>query len=101
MSRSVATPTTTNSGPETSTVRASDRVHVVAAPLRMQVIGLLRESILTFQYVPGQRLVERELCDRYGVSRTVIREALRHLEADGLVELAPNRGPVGLDRQHR
>lgn len=60
----------------------------------MQVIGLLRESILTFQYVPGQRLVERELCDRFGVSRTVIREALRHLEADGLVELAANRGPV-------
>jgi DNA-binding GntR family transcriptional regulator len=72
----------------------SDRVRVVAAPLRMQVIGLLRESILSFQYQPGQRLVERELCDRFGVSRTVIREALRHLEADGMVKLLPNRGPV-------
>jgi GntR family transcriptional regulator, trigonelline degradation regulator len=67
---------------------------VVAAPLRKQVIGLLRESILSFQYQPGQRLVERELCDRFGVSRTVIREALRHLEADGLVDLLPNHGPV-------
>ncbi len=62
--------------------------------MRMQVIGLLRESILSFQYQSGQRLVERELCDRFGVSRTVIREALRHLEADGLIELLPNRGPV-------
>ena len=76
------------------TAHRSDRIQVVAAPLRKQVISLLRESILSLQYQPAQRLVERELCDRFGVSRTVIREALRHLEADGLVELVPNRGPV-------
>lgn len=66
----------------------------VAAPLRKQVIELIREAILSFEYAPGDRLVERELCERCGVSRTVIREALRHLEAEGLIDIVPNRGPV-------
>lgn len=66
----------------------------VAAPLRKQVIGIIRESIISFEYPPGHRLVERELCERLGVSRTVIREALRHLEGEGLVDLVANRGPI-------
>jgi DNA-binding GntR family transcriptional regulator len=67
---------------------------VVAAPLRKQVIDLLRGAITSFEYRPGQRLVERDLCERFDVSRTVVREALRHLEAEGLIELVANRGPV-------
>jgi DNA-binding GntR family transcriptional regulator len=67
---------------------------VVAAPLRKQVIALLRSAIISFEYEPGQRLVERELCERFEVSRTVIREVLRHLEAEGLIDLVPNRGPI-------
>jgi DNA-binding GntR family transcriptional regulator len=67
---------------------------VVAAPLRKQVIDLLRAAITSFEYQPGQRLVERDLCERFDVSRTVVREALRHLEAEGLIELVANRGPV-------
>ena len=43
---------------------------------------------------PGQRLVERELCEMMGVSRPSIREALRLLEADGLVNTVPHRGPM-------
>jgi DNA-binding GntR family transcriptional regulator len=54
----------------------------------------LRAAISAGQYLPGERLVERVLCERYGVSRTVVREALRHLEAEGLVTIVPNRGPV-------
>ncbi|MDO0929652.1 GntR family transcriptional regulator [Streptomyces sp. TG1A-8] len=43
---------------------------------------------------PGERLVEARLCARYEVSRTVTREVLRQLEAEGLVSMVPNRGPV-------
>lgn len=70
------------------------RMPVVAAPLRKQVIELLRSAIISFEYQPGQRLVERDLCERFEVSRTVIREVLRHLEAEGLIDLVPNRGPI-------
>lgn len=73
---------------------SSNRAVALAAPLRKQVIQLLREAILSFEYKPGDRLVERDLCERCGVSRTVIREALRHLEAEGLVDIIPNHGPV-------
>ncbi|MFG2732966.1 GntR family transcriptional regulator [Streptomyces canus] len=71
-----------------------DAVPRMAAPLRQQVIERLRNAITGEQFQPGERLVEKVLCDRYSVSRTVIREALRHLEAEGLVEIVANRGPV-------
>jgi DNA-binding GntR family transcriptional regulator len=61
--------------------------------LRLQVSELLREAIASGEYAPGDRLIERELCERYAVSRTVIREALRHLEAEELVTMVPNKGP--------
>jgi DNA-binding GntR family transcriptional regulator len=50
------------------------------------VFDKLRQAIMGFQLLPGDRLVERDLCDRLGVSRTSVREALRQLEAEGLVE---------------
>lgn len=65
-----------------------------AAPLRQQVVDRLRQSIITGRIAPGQRLIERELTSMLGVSRTVIREALRQLETEGLVSLIPNKGPV-------
>jgi DNA-binding GntR family transcriptional regulator len=64
-----------------------------AAPLRQQVVKLLREDILDGQMAPGERLVEGILCSTYGVSRTVIREALRQLESEHLVTVLSN-GPV-------
>lgn len=66
----------------------------VAAPLREQVIDALRAAILDFRLVPGQRLVERELIEELGVSRTTIREALRELNAEGLVNVVPQRGAI-------
>lgn len=66
----------------------------MAAPLRQQVVERLREAIITGQLAPAQRLIERELTSMLGVSRTVIREALRQLETEGLITLIPNKGPV-------
>jgi len=73
---------------------AGQRVQRVAAPLRFQVLELLRQDILAAEFTPGERLVEARLCARYEVSRTVIREVLRQLESEGLVTMVPNRGPV-------
>ncbi|GAC1594862.1 MAG: hypothetical protein NVS3B28_25840 [Candidatus Velthaea sp.] len=66
----------------------------VAAPLRQQLTDVLRAAIADGQFKPGDRLIERDLCERTGVSRTSIREAFRALEAEGLIESIPNRGPV-------
>lgn len=65
-----------------------------SAPLRRQVLDELRQSIITGRLEPGARLVERELVGMMGVSRTVIREALRQLETEGLIAIIPNKGPV-------
>src|SRR3954454_4886015 len=62
--------------------------------VRAMVAQKLREAIMSGALKPGQRLVERELCEMMGVSRPSIREALRALEADGLVNIVPHRAPV-------
>jgi GntR family transcriptional regulator, trigonelline degradation regulator len=66
----------------------------VDAPLRQQVIEHMRRAVVTSEFKPGDRLVEKDLTERWQVSRTVIREALRQLEAEGLVTIVANRGPV-------
>jgi DNA-binding GntR family transcriptional regulator len=70
------------------------RVGRVAAPLREQVTDVLREAILDFRLRPGERLVERDLIEKTGVSRATIREVLRQLTAEGLVTVIPQRGAV-------
>lgn len=65
-----------------------------AAPLRKQVEHMIRNAIISGRFKPGERLRERELVDLFNVSRTSLREALRQIEAEGLVTLEPNRGPV-------
>jgi DNA-binding GntR family transcriptional regulator len=62
--------------------------------LRVLVEDRLRQAIRTGVLKPGQRLIERELCELTGVGRTSIREALRQLEAEGLVTTVPYRGPI-------
>ena len=61
-------------------------------PLRDLVFQALRQAIITGEFSPGERLMEIKLANKLGVSRTPVREALRQLEADGLIENIPNRG---------
>jgi DNA-binding GntR family transcriptional regulator len=70
------------------------RIERTAAPLRQQVVRLIREDILNGALAPGQRLVESSLCTAYGVSRTVVREALRQLESENLIRVLPAQGPI-------
>lgn len=63
-----------------------------APSLREMTVKVLRNAILDQTFVPGEKLVERVLADRTGVSRTSIREALSQLEAEGLVEKVPHNG---------
>lgn len=62
--------------------------------LRDMVQERMRDAIIEGHFKPGERLIERPLCDQLGVSRTVIRETIRYLEAEGLVEILPGRGPI-------
>jgi len=55
---------------------------------------MLRDMIVAFELPPGERLVEKDLAARLGVSKTPVREALALLEADGLVEATPYRGAI-------
>jgi len=70
------------------------RIARTAKTLRELAVERLRDAILDGQFRPGERLVERVLCERLGVSRTVVREALRHLETEGLVDVIPQQGPA-------
>ncbi|NDW03155.1 GntR family transcriptional regulator [Jiella pacifica] len=70
------------------------RVDRVASSLRHSVTDSIRTAISVRRFQPGQRLIERELCDLTGVSRTLVREALRQLETEGLIAIQPHRGPV-------
>ncbi|MBM7517448.1 GntR family transcriptional regulator [Nocardioides nitrophenolicus] len=69
-------------------------ITVPAAPVRQEVVRAVRQDIVQLELRPGQRLAEPMLCERYGVSRTVVREALRQLESEGLITLLPNRGAI-------
>jgi DNA-binding GntR family transcriptional regulator len=62
-----------------------------AAPLRNKIIAALRSAIETGLLAPGTRLVEKDLCAQLDVSRTSLRESLRELEADGVLEHTSNR----------
>ena len=61
-------------------------------PLRDVVFNTLRAAILKGELKPGERLMEIALADKLGVSRTPIREAIRKLELEGLVVMAPRKG---------
>lgn len=66
---------------------------IVPRPMRRQVEDGLRKAIVSGVFPPGAHLPDRMLCEAFGASRSVVREAVRLLEAEGLVVLRPNRGP--------
>lgn len=70
-----------------------------AAPLKPQtlrsyVTSYIRQAILDGKFQPGERLIEREICELLNVSRPPVREALRELESDKLITKEPHRGPT-------
>ncbi|MDF3605263.1 GntR family transcriptional regulator [Paracoccus sp. DMF-8] len=73
---------------------ASLRIEHVPQTLRELAVERLRAAIMSGRFPSGYRLVERTLVDQLGVSRSVIREAIRYLEAEGLVEIQPRQGPI-------
>ena len=60
--------------------------------LHDELVARLRNMIVEGELRPGARLPEKELCSQFGVSRTPLREALKVLASDGLVEISPHRG---------
>lgn len=63
-------------------------------PLRDVVFNTLRQAILKGDLLPGERLMEIQLANKLGVSRTPIREAIRKLELEGLVIMIPRKGAI-------
>ncbi len=76
----------------TMAVRARD--YVLATSLADEVAFRIQAAILDGEYPPGTHLQQDELCARFGVSRTPVREALRKLQAQNLVDLVPNKGAM-------
>jgi DNA-binding GntR family transcriptional regulator len=62
--------------------------------LQSEVCNRLRQEIIDGVWRPGVRLQERLLCERYGISRSPLRESYQSLVAEGLIEVTPNRGAV-------
>ena len=61
-------------------------------PLREVIFNTLREAIIVGELKPGERLMEVQLAEKMGVSRTPVREAIRKLELEGLVNMIPRKG---------
>lgn len=72
----------------------ADIISIPRPVLHQEVATRLRQRIVEGLIAPGSKLNERELAEQLNVSRTPLREAIRALAAEGLVELLPNRGAV-------
>lgn len=72
---------------------------IVAMSMRDQIYEVLKDSILRNMYAPNSMLPIDQLAEEFGVSATPVREALVKLEADGLIQLIPNKGAIVTDIQ--
>ncbi len=66
-------------------------------PLRDKVYHIIRKAILERELKPGKRLTEMEISNKYGISRTPIREAFRKLESEGFLTIVPRKGAIVTD----
>lgn len=76
---------------------SADIISMPRAALHEQATQCLRQMLVEGQIAPGAKLNERELCEVLKVSRTPLREAIKTLAAEGLVELLPNRGAIAVE----
>ena len=74
----------------------ADVISIPRAALHEQVAQRLRQMLVENRIAPGAKLNERELSELLHVSRTPLREAIKMLAAEGLVELVPNRGAIAV-----
>ena len=84
MDRDLENPSVNLSAPSTAEPRL----------LAAEVVDRLRDMIVQGELAPGVKLNERVLCERLSTSRTPVREAIKYLASEGLVELLPNRGAI-------
>lgn len=71
-------------------------IEIVRRSLHDEVAGRLRAMLVEGRIPPGAKLNERELCELLKISRTPLREAIKSMAAEGLVDLLPNRGAVAV-----
>lgn len=69
-------------------------LQINTAPIHKQLLDGIRKAIVTGDLKPGQKLKETELSNSAGVSRTIVREALRQLETEGLITATRNKGAM-------
>ncbi|MFC7052529.1 GntR family transcriptional regulator [Hansschlegelia quercus] len=67
---------------------------IIRHSLYQSLVAPLREMIMQGELRPGEKVPEEQLCERFGVSRTPIREALKVLAAEGALEILPHRGAI-------
>ena len=75
---------------------SAEIIQIPKASLHEQVAHRLRQMLVEGRIAPGAKLNERTLCELLSVSRTPLREAIKMLAAEGLVELLPNRGAIAV-----
>lgn len=76
------------------TLSTLEAAPITRRSLHDEVVTRVRDLIIEGALEPGLRIHEGQLCDKLGISRTPLREALKVLAAEGLVELLPNRGAI-------